>query len=207
MPGGSHAAALSRAAWSRPMQAVFFAGSKAVSSAAASTGFLSSAWSRAQRSPRISFADPEAVRFLDPAPVIGGGRPPVIGERDGKPPAGAFDHRIGPVLDRELRLEAGGDAPGEETLLGVRRQRRERGEAFGRRQFEPVEIERAALRLDQPVRRRCRRDRSASCAAPPRSPADRADARGSESDRTDRRTAHRARDRTRRRNPPPDARG
>ena len=47
-----------------------------------------------------------------------------------------------------------GDAPGEETLLGLGRQRRERGEALGRRQFQPVEIERAALRLDQTVRRR-----------------------------------------------------
>ena len=64
-------------------------------------------------------ADREAVRLLHAAPVIGGGRPPVIGERDGKTPAGAFDHRIGAVLDRELRLQAGGDAPGEETLLGL----------------------------------------------------------------------------------------
>ena len=60
------------------------------------------------------------MRLLDPAPVIGGGRPPVIGERDGEPPAGAFDHRIGAVLDRELRLEAGRDAPGEEAVAWPR---------------------------------------------------------------------------------------
>ena len=35
-------------------------------------------------------ADREAVRLLHAAPVIGGGRPPVIGERDRKPPAGGF---------------------------------------------------------------------------------------------------------------------
>ena len=57
-----------------------------------------------------------------------------------------------------------------------------------------------AVRLDQTVGRRCRRDRSASCAAQPRSPADRAGSSGSGSDRTDRRRAHRARDRTRPRN-------
>ena len=51
-------------------------------------------------------ADREAVRLLHPAPIIGGGRPPVIGERDRKPLAGAFDHRVGAVLDRELRLQA-----------------------------------------------------------------------------------------------------
>ncbi|MGA8379846.1 MAG: hypothetical protein WB710_01805, partial [Stellaceae bacterium] len=77
--------------------------------------------------------------------------------------AGAFDDRIGPVLDCQLRLEAGGDASGEKALLGLRRQCRERREAFRRRQFEPVEIERgpAPRAGDRP---RCRRDRSMSCA-------------------------------------------
>jgi hypothetical protein len=80
MPGGSQAAAASRSARSRPMQAVLFAGS-------------------------------------DPAPVIGGGRPPVIGERDREPPAGGFEDGADPVIDSQLRLEAEGDAPGEELLF------------------------------------------------------------------------------------------
>ena len=55
-------------------------------------------------------ADREAVRLFDPAPVIGGGRPPEIGERDREPPPRGFNDRIGRVLDRQLRLEAEGDA-------------------------------------------------------------------------------------------------
>ena len=98
-------------------------------------------------------ADREAVRLLHPAPVIGSGRPPVIGERDREPPTGGFDDRVGPVLDRQLWLEAKGDAPGEEPLFDLRRQRRERREAFRRRQFEPVEIESAALRFEQVIGR------------------------------------------------------
>jgi hypothetical protein len=62
-------------------------------------------------------ADREAVRLFHPAPIVGGGRAPEIGEWDRKPPADAFADRVGPVLDRELRLEGCGDAPGEETLL------------------------------------------------------------------------------------------
>ena len=65
-------------------------------------------------------ADREAVRLFDPAPIIGGGRPPVIGKRDREPPAGGFDDRIGPVLDRQLRLEAKGDASREKALFGLR---------------------------------------------------------------------------------------
>jgi hypothetical protein len=64
MPGGIQAAAMSRAAWSSAMQALLFCGSKAVSSAAASVTFLSSAWSRAQRSPRISRPMARACAFF-----------------------------------------------------------------------------------------------------------------------------------------------
>jgi hypothetical protein len=64
-------------------------------------------------------ADREAVRLFDTAPIIGGGRPPVIGKWDREPPAGGFDDRIGPVLDRQLRLDAKGDASREEPLLGL----------------------------------------------------------------------------------------
>ena len=78
-------------------------------------------------------ADREAVRLLDPAPVIGGGRPPVIGKRDREPPPSGLDDRIGPVLDRQLRLDANGDAAGEKALFGLGRQCCERREAFRRR--------------------------------------------------------------------------
>jgi hypothetical protein len=98
-------------------------------------------------------ADREAVRLLDPAPIVGGGRPPVIGKRDREPRAGGFDDGIGPVLDRQLRLEAKGDAAGEKALFGLRRQCRERHKAFRRPQFEPIEIERVALGFEQAIGR------------------------------------------------------
>jgi hypothetical protein len=50
--------------------------------------------------------DRQAVRLLHPAPVVGGGRPPEIGERDRKPPDGGFHDRVSSILDCELRLEA-----------------------------------------------------------------------------------------------------
>ena len=46
------------------------------------------------------------------------------------------------------------DAPGEEALLGLGRQRRERGEALRRRQVEPGRVERRFARRQQPVGRR-----------------------------------------------------
>jgi hypothetical protein len=98
-------------------------------------------------------ADRQAVGLLDPAPIIGGGRPPVIGERDRKPPAGGFDDRIGLVLDRQLWFEAEGDAPGEMPLLGLGRQCRERRKSFRRRQFEPVEIDRVGVGFEQAIGR------------------------------------------------------
>jgi hypothetical protein len=96
-------------------------------------------------------ADAEAVGLLRAAPVIGGGRPPQIGERDRKPMPGGLNHRIRAILERELGLEAGRDAPGEQAPLGLRRQRRERGEALRRRQLQPVEIECRTLCFDQLV--------------------------------------------------------
>ena len=114
---------------------------------------MSSAWSRAQRAPR-TLGDGEPVRLLDAAPVIGGGRPPVIGERDGKARTGVFEDRVRPILDGELRLEGGGDAPGEQALLGLGRQCRKRREPLRRRQGQPPGIERVPLRLEQAVGRR-----------------------------------------------------
>ena len=64
-----------------------------------------------------------------------------------------FQHRVRPVLDGELTLEGGGDAPGEEALLGLGRQCRERRERLRRRQGQPAGIERVALRLEQAVGR------------------------------------------------------
>ena len=90
-------------------------------------------------------ADREAVRLLGAAPVIGGSRPPVIFERQCEAATGGFDHRIGAVLDRELRFERGGDAPGEEALFFFALQGRECGEAFRGRQLEPVEFEHLLL--------------------------------------------------------------
>ena len=55
-------------------------------------------------------ADRKAVRLLDPAPIIDGGRTPEIGERDCKKAACRFDRRISTVFDRELRLQARSDA-------------------------------------------------------------------------------------------------
>ena len=82
----------------------------------------------------VAFGNREPVRLLSPAPIIRRGRPPEIGERDREPADGALDDEIGRILDGELRLERRGDAPGEEVLLGFRRQRGERLEPFGRRQ-------------------------------------------------------------------------
>ena len=39
------------------------------------------------------FGDREPVRLLRPPPVVGGGRPPELGERDGEPPDGTLDRR------------------------------------------------------------------------------------------------------------------
>ena len=69
--------------------------------------------------------------------------------------AGGFDNRIGAVLDRKLRLEAGRRCTRRRAAAWRSGgSADERGKAFGRRQLEPVEIERGALRLDQPVGRR-----------------------------------------------------
>src|SRR6202011_4691470 len=81
-------------------------------------------------------ADREAMRLFCAAPIICGGRPPVILEPDAETPASGFNDRMRAVLDRQLRLEAGGDAPGEEPLLFLGRQCCERGEALCGRQFE-----------------------------------------------------------------------
>jgi hypothetical protein len=94
------------------------------------------------------------VRLFHPAPIGGGGRAPEIGEWDRKPPADAFGDRVGPVLDRELRLEGCGDARGEETLLRAFWQRGERREALGRRQLEPAKIERGLAGVAQTIGRR-----------------------------------------------------
>ena len=87
----------------------------------------------------------EVVRLLHSAPVILGNRAPQIRERYREAMSGTFEHRVRAVLDRELRLEARGDAPGEQAPLRLRRKGGERREAFGGRQFQPVECERAAL--------------------------------------------------------------
>ena len=62
-------------------------------------------------------ADIEAVRFLHAAPVIGGGRTPVILEPDPEAPAGGLNHLIGVALDGKLRFEGRGNAPGKKPLF------------------------------------------------------------------------------------------
>jgi len=66
--------------------------------------------------------------------------------------AGGFDDRVGPVFNRPLRFEAKDGASREEPLLGLGWQGRKRREALRRRQFEPVEIEPAALGFQQAIR-------------------------------------------------------
>jgi hypothetical protein len=75
-------------------------------------------------------ADREAMRLLRAAPVIGRSRPPVIFEPDAKTLASGFDDGVGAVFDRQLRLETGGDAPGEKALLLFGPKCREGGEAL-----------------------------------------------------------------------------
>jgi hypothetical protein len=96
-------------------------------------------------------ADCEAVRLLHAAPVIGGGRAPVIFKPDAEAAAGGFNHRIGAVLDGELRFERGGDAPGEEPLFFSGRQSGQRGKAFRGRELEPVELQHLAFRGEPTV--------------------------------------------------------
>lgn len=92
--------------------------------------------------PEDIFGDREPVCLLGPSPVIGGGRPPEVVKRDRELPDRSFDDGIGAVLDGELRLERGRDAPGEKVLLGLGRQGRERREPLGRRQGQPIERKR-----------------------------------------------------------------
>src|SRR6516162_3686702 len=150
MPGGSHAAALSRAADA----AVAERGIKGVLQRRGEHRFFVAGVVAGPAFAEEFGADGKTVRFLHAVPVISGGRPPAVGERDRQSPPGAFDGRIRAVLDRELRLETAGGAPGEQALLGVHGQRGERREGFRRRQLKPVEIESAPLRLEEAVGRR-----------------------------------------------------
>src|SRR3546814_5626364 len=68
-------------------------------------------------------ADLEGMGLPDPSPVVVGGRPPMGGEVDAEAFSYLFDDRVRLVLEGELGLEGLRDAPGEERLLGLRRER------------------------------------------------------------------------------------
>jgi hypothetical protein len=62
-------------------------------------------------------ADRKPVRLLHAPPIIGGSGPPAIRERDHQTIPGAFDHRVGAVRDRELRLQSRGNAQAKRRCL------------------------------------------------------------------------------------------
>src|SRR3546814_10805282 len=65
----------------------------------------------------------------------------MCGEVDAEALADLFDHRVGLILEGELRLKVLRDAPGEQRLFGFRRKRAERREALGGREAQPGKIE------------------------------------------------------------------
>src|SRR3546814_16628175 len=79
-----------------------------------------------------------------PFPVVVGGRPPMGGEVDAEAFSYLFDDRVRLVLEGELGLEGLRDAPGEERLLGLRRERRHLGKALGRWKAQPGQVKRFA---------------------------------------------------------------
>ena len=86
-------------------------------------------------------ADRERMSLLHAAPVIGGRGAPVILEADAKTAAGGLNDRVGAALDRELRFERGGDAPGKKALLLLNRLCSKGGEAIRGRQLVPAELQ------------------------------------------------------------------
>ena len=149
---------------------------------------------------------PRPVRLLDPAPVVGGGRPPEIGKRDRqtRPAASRTGSARSSIASCGLRQDATHQAKSFCLVRGGNATSVAKPSAGGSlsqsrsRAARCASISRSAA---------SRRDHSASCGARPRSRANRGGLCDSGSGRTRRCTAHRAPDRTPPRNFPPDARG